>query len=65
MAGPRDGFEPRIYFTNSYNSVIRRPNLGWKKKKKKTTKKLDTNCPKMRYLHEKVLNITSPQGSAN
>ena len=33
MAGPRDGFEPRIYFTNSYNSVIRRQNLVEKKKK--------------------------------
>lgn len=32
MADPRDGFEPRIYFTNSYNSVIRRQNLSWKKK---------------------------------
>ena len=63
MAGPRDGFEPRIYFTNSYNSVIRIQNLV--EKKKKTIKKLDTNCPKMRYPHEKVLNITSPQGSAN
>lgn len=62
MAGPRDGFEPRIYFTNSYNSVIDKTSV---EKKKKTIKKLDTNCPKRRYLHEKVLNITSPQGSAN
>ena len=32
MAGPRDGFEPRIYFTNSYNSVIDKISVEKKKK---------------------------------
>lgn len=43
MAGPRDGFEPRIYFTNSYNSVIDKTSVKKKKNYQEIGYKLSQN----------------------